>query len=175
MHNNYDLKSYSNIIRVFFLLPILLLSTSNSWAIIIRHDMSDQTYIVDSAQYPAIFYLSLQHQRKTCVATLIKPRWAITAAHCLQQTPVDEQINLGHGYSVTIGTQKNKISKLVYHPKYYSKNIVDNVDLALIQLQHPVNKITPIKLYQQADETGKKVIILGWGGIGKRLDRRPVQ
>ena len=50
-------------------------------AIIRRHDLDDTEYVVDAEEYPALVDLLAVGD---CIATLIAPKWLITAAHCAE-------------------------------------------------------------------------------------------
>ncbi len=149
---------------------ILLLPFSSSQGIIIRHDKGDSRYQVREESYPQLFHLHTSFENKVCMATLINPHWAITAAHCANQTPLLKTVQEKSPYSLTINKKLYGVAELVMHPLYDTGNELDNVDLALIRLDQEVQGVTPVALYRRADEVDQIVSLLGWGftGIGTR-------
>lgn len=63
------------------LLSFILIAEAN--AIVVRHDIPPESFIVEESDFPAIFPLHDDGNVKDCVATLIAPTWAVTAAHCI--------------------------------------------------------------------------------------------
>ncbi len=139
-----------------------LLCLSQAQAIIIRHDLEDSRYIVYPEQYPQLFYLHTRFGNKICVATLISPQWAITAGHCIEETPLGEQFAAREPYPVLIDGNTHDITQVVMHPAYAHPQQLEAVDLALIKLDQAVN-IQPAALYQEQDELNQVVSFLGWG------------
>jgi len=160
--------------RLFFrVIPILLLvglPVASSHGIIIRHDKADSRYQVSPRQYPQIFYLHTSFDHKVCVATLINPRWAITAAHCTEQTPLAETLASGMPFSLDIAGNSFTVDSMVLHPRHDTGNQLENVDLALLHLGQEAVGINPVSLYSQDDENNRVFTLLGWGysGIGTR-------
>ncbi len=148
-------------------------------AIIIRHDAGYSKYLVRESQYPAVFYLQKKKDRKICVATLIHSRWAITAAHCVNQTPLGETLAAGGRYQVRVASQQVEIDKVVLHPGCHgdvnSNSARRKIDLALLRIHEPLPYPVPIAINKQTDELNRVVTLLGWGyfglgTIGRQLD-----
>lgn len=152
------------------LLVFLLLPFHASQGIIIRHDKADSRYRVEAGDYPQLFFLHTSFDNKVCVATLIASRWAITAAHCTQQTPLGAAMTTDGSYPLTIAGQSYQVENLILHPEHDTGNELTNVDLALLYLDHNVDGITPAALYRNTDEANQVFSLLGWGftGIGTR-------
>ena len=152
------------------LLAILLLALLPlaSQGIVIRHDKADSRYRVDDSRYPQVFYLHTSFSHKVCVATLVAPHWAITAAHCARETPLGETLAGHENYPVTIARQDYTVTELVLHPRANTGDELTDVDMALLRLDHDVRFIPPALLNQDSDENGKVYTLLGWGytGIG---------
>ncbi|MDT8399383.1 MAG: trypsin-like serine protease [Pseudomonadales bacterium] len=134
-------------------------------AIVIRHDRADAGYRVDEKAFPQVFYLHYRFNNKVCMGTLISSQWAITAAHCTDQTPIQATLDRQEAYHLSIGGQSYDIAELVIHPDYHPNDSMA-VDLALIRLDRDVPAIRPVTLYRDSDELNKVVSFLGWGYTG---------
>lgn len=141
-------------------------------AIVIRHDTGYNRYLASETDYPAVFPLDIRDQRKICVATLITERWAISAAHCAQETALLESLRTGQPYSVQIAGETRLIAEVHFHPAWTGVSgpqlSGDEVDLMLLRLHEPVSGIQPVSLYRDNKEMGQLVTFLGWGysGVG---------
>jgi secreted trypsin-like serine protease len=162
--------SISKILRYLIVGLLLTVPASASFGIIIRHDKSDISYHVDEANYQQLFFLHTSFDNKVCVATLINARWAITAAHCMEQTPLGETIANNGQYQVTVAGKPNQVMEIALHPQHNTGNQLENVDLALIRLDRDVENVRPIALYRDNNESDQVFSLLGWGftGIGTR-------
>ena len=153
---------------------------SPSAAMLIRHDVDPDKYIVEEADYPAVFPVLETKRLKDCVATLIAPQWAITAAHCL--TLLYENDFGTSPYTVSIAGTENVVVDAIWPEqlgaleirKDSDGNIIGRSldvpdfsdDVALLKLDTPVTHVDPIALYESEDEVGKIVTLLGWGDFG---------
>ena len=148
----------------------LAVTASASFGIIIRHDKADTRYQEDEENHQQLFFLHTSFDNKICVATLINSHWAITAAHCMEQTPLGETIANNEQYPITVAGTLNQINEIAFHPQYNTGNELENVDLALIRLDQTVEHVKPIALYRDKDESQQVFSLLGWGftGIGTR-------
>lgn len=156
---------------LLLLIATLTLSTSTGLqAIVIRHDTGYAQHLASESQFPAVFWLEQREQRKVCVATLIAPQWAITAAHCVEETGLKFAMDASERFAVHIATDSVLIDKVVIHPNYQFREMPEStaleVDLALLHLSQPVLATTPLSLYRSADEIDQVATFLGWGYFG---------
>ena len=142
-----------------------LFFTGYCHGIIIRHDVGQASYNTRSIDYPAIFFLERQGMRKVCVATLIARQWALTAAHCAEETSLGIATARGGTFAVEVAGQSREIDLVVKHP-LYQQGAADDVDLALIRFKAPLASPPPIALNIAKDELNKIVTIVGWGYFG---------
>lgn len=118
-------------------------------AIVIRHDVDDSQHVQNEGSYPAVFDF---FDQRGGVGTLIAPQWALTAAHVAQDIP--------QGHRVSIGGETFEVQQVVLHPTWQSESFID---IGLVQLDKPVVNVTPIPIYEQDDERGKIVAVVGRG------------
>jgi secreted trypsin-like serine protease len=161
--------------KVYPVIGVLLSSlfTGQTQAILVRHDTTDSRYRILQADYPQVFYLHESSDRKICVATLVSNQWALTAAHCLYETPLAETLNTSNEYSVNLGKLSNSIDRVVTHPGFNADTSSSGtgVDLALLHLVEPL-PYEGISLYAGNEETGIDAVFLGWGYTGNGLTGR---
>lgn len=147
----------------FCLLGVLLIT--NSSAIIIRHDVGPGRYEVREGSYPSVFFLERQGNRKVCAATVIHRQWALTAAHCVEQTLLGNTLANGRDFAVSVAGQDREIDAVIIHPQFDLEDASD-VDLALLRFRHAsaLPRAMPIRL--QELEVDSIVSLLGWGYFG---------
>lgn len=150
----------------------LLLVAWPAAGIVIRHDRSDTGYVVDAARYPQFFHLHERNQRKVCLATLIAPRWAITAGHCVDDTPLRHTLAQGAAYTLQVAGQSYRVEQLALHPQYSNGKQLRGVDLALLRLDREVAGVTPVPLQRSADEQDLVAVLVGWGSTGTGVSGR---
>ncbi len=159
--------------RVFMLTMLVMVTTGTlrqSQAIVIRHDTGYSRYVASETQFPAVFWLEQRALRKVCVATLIAPQWAITAAHCVEETSLQEALDSDGVYGVHIAGADVDIDRVVMHPNYQYRydatRSAEEVDLALLRLVRPLDIPRPLALYRAEDEQDRVATFLGWGYFG---------
>lgn len=119
-------------------------------AIVRRHDVPDESYIVPASDYPAVVDL-LINVPGDCLATLIAPQWLITAAHCVDSLTVSADIR--------VGSSVYQVAQIDTHSGWNQ----DTDDLTLIRLSAPVPDVTPIPWNTASDEVGQTVWLVGRG------------
>lgn len=88
-------------------------------------------------------------------AVLIRPNWALTAAHV-----VDNADN----HVILIADKEYPLPYVVKHKDYVDENVGFH-DIALVY-SPAVFSVKPYPLYRKADEVGRAVTIAGWGSHG---------
>lgn len=138
---------------------------ASAHGIIIRHDKAPARFEVSPSLYPAVFFLERQANRKVCVATVIHQRWAITAAHCVEETTLANTIENGRRFGVRVGNKMREIDALIIHPQY-DLDSSNDVDLALLRFRNASAIPRPIPLQVETNELGAVISLLGWGFFG---------
>ncbi|PCI75853.1 MAG: hypothetical protein COB20_11955 [SAR86 cluster bacterium] len=158
-------KSFLRVIRRFVFLLLCVVAVSHSSAIIIRHDVGPVRYEVRESNYPSVFFLERQGNRKVCAATIIHQQWALTAAHCVEQTLLGNTLANGRDFAVIVAGQDREIDAVIIHPEFDLQDAAD-VDLALLRFKQA--SVTPraMPLHLQELEADTIVTLLGWGYFG---------
>jgi secreted trypsin-like serine protease len=133
---------------------------------IIRHDCSDRQSLVDPGKWPAITSFFRGHG----AASLIAPRWLLTAAHVARHISTDRRV------SVELRERRYAVAGVILHPDWQDTAEQENedivgatVDVAVVELESPVEDVRPFDLYTDLDETGQEVLLLGAGQYGNGL------
>ena len=158
-------KSSLLVIRRFVVLLLCSSFVSPSSAIIIRHDVGPARYEVRESSYPSVFFLEQQGNRKVCAATVIHQQWAITAAHCVEQTLLGNTLANGRDFAVIIAGQDREIDAVIIHPDFDLEDAAD-VDLALLRFKQTSATPRVMPLHLRKPETDTIVTLLGWGYFG---------
>lgn len=127
--------------------------------IVTRHDMAEEKFYADPADYHGVVQLRLQDLTGIVEmeGTFIQKDWIITAAHGLNSVESGQQI--------MIFDSPYTLVKIIVHPDFEG---FEN-DLALIQLNRPVSSIEPSPLFIETNELGKHINIVGRGWTGTGL------
>ena len=141
------------------------LFASISQGIIIRHDVAPGEYVLSPDDFPQVFYLERQGPRRVCAATLVDSYWALTAAHCVDETSLAETIANGQEFMVEISNRRHEIDQVVTHPDYLSK-VRPEVDLALLRFKESIAIPQPIPISELTNELGGIITLVGWGYFG---------
>ena len=134
-------------------LVVVLATTSVAFAIIRRHDLADEAYVVDARAYPAVADLL---EPGDCLATLIAPQWALSAAHCVRHLDVPHALTFG---GETVGVRGKVCNERFDGVRH---------DIALVHLESAVS-VEPIPIHRGDDELGRRVILVGRGDTATGL------
>ncbi|MDD9889078.1 MAG: trypsin-like serine protease [Gammaproteobacteria bacterium] len=143
----------------------VFLSALSSHGIIVRHDVAPGHYELRSSDFPAVFYLERQGIRRICGATLIHERWAITAAHCVDETTLGDTIESGRRFAVEVGNAMREIDAVLMHPAITNQQNPE-IDLALLRFRNPSPIPRPINIFRESYEQGEIATLVGWGYFG---------
>lgn len=145
-------------------------------AVVIRSDVDDSKYRIDRSEFPALADMPGEGH-----GVLIAPKWVVTAAHAAPMEGMDAEVMInGEGY---------KVARVIVHPGF--KRMPDVLgqealktgdpsrihaflagsdDIALIELDTPVEHVAPVALYRGNDEVTKVAMFVGKGATGNGVD-----
>ncbi len=160
---------------------------------IVRHDIEAERYLAEQDEFPAVVAVDSAQEQELVVydkidellkpslipaariepkfytrydgmGSLIKPNWILSAAHVAAE--------LSPGKKITFGETEYSIQQIVLHPNFCNYGLNDDMaqhDIALIQLDQPVEDVPRLPLYLKSDELEKIVTFVGRGDFGTGL------
>lgn len=161
-------RSHLSWIRILlFSCVILATGVNNAQAILRRSDRSEVQYATLAERYPAVC-LVCADGKGLASGTLIAPRWVLTAAHVVDPWTLKSEwvkSSVESKWSVLFaGSQEVSVKRFIEYPGYSNKD--GGVDIALLELDSPVEGIAPIPCYTGSDELGRQITLVGFGGTG---------
>jgi hypothetical protein len=148
---------------VVFFLALSKASTAGT----IDPSTPDSKYLEFGKQFPWVVQLRNTIDCQKCQkvhdqlasAVLIKPNWALTAAHVVRETTNNV---------IYVHDQEFPLSYVVWHKEFEDAQVGFH-DIALCYSPKEFGLKSYIPLYAEADEVGKSVTIAGWGSTGTFL------
>lgn len=153
----------------FLLLLFFLLFAISSNAVVKRHDIPAENYILEKAPE---YLIDMPHEGH---GVLINSQWVVTVAHTIFYDYVDKDLR--------IGSKDYEIESVHIHPDYAEPKkslfkgdlaplmrfFKSRSDIALIKLTKTVSDVEPINLYTDTNEKGKTITVYGKGATGSGL------
>lgn len=99
-----------------------------------------------------------------CTATLIRPNWILTAAHCLKNGIADLEFSMG---SVALSGMKFGLAEYFVHPHYYNNPVGSLYDIALVRLSEAIEPDIAVPVPYMVDSLepylGETALYIGYG------------
>ncbi len=135
------------------MLALMVIPPNGSGEIIRRHDVADSAYVSYGKRFPAVGKVG-----RLGDATLIAPRWVLTAGHIASRILVGAQ-----PVSVVIEGESYTIDSVVVHPDWREMELPD---IGLIRLSRAVEGVEPILVLRDAIAPGLLLTLVGHGANG---------
>lgn len=154
------------------LLLFCTLAPAGASAVVIRHDVDDAKYRIETSAFPALVDMPGEGH-----GVLIDRQWVATAAHTLPRHAALAQ--------VWVDGKPREVERVVVHPGYRTPPdalieqamatgeavlilvlIASADDIALVKLAQPVTDVAPLALHAGDDVFGKTIRIVGKGATG---------
>lgn len=133
----------------------MFFQSMSTQAIMMRHDVEPDAYLLDALDYQATVHI------RGCTATLIAPRWLLTAAHCVEA----ELSHYQSGQMLDLMGEQMTIANHYIHPQWGKQDRL-RYDIALIELNEPSHNLLPARLYEQKEELNQIFKLAGYGLTG---------
>ena len=101
--------------------------------------------------------------RQFCSGTLIAESYVLTAAHCVTNGNSILPDNEG---TFEVGGETYGTTRIEVHPEYNDFNFSAGFDIAVFELDRPVNGITPSTLFTAVPTVGQELTLVGFGNGG---------
>jgi hypothetical protein len=132
-------------------------------ALLIRPDRDDAEYLELASRYGSSVALNATGGE----GVLIAPRWVLTSAQAGKSLR-----DAKPPAPIAFGSRRHEVQAVVVHPDWQAGS---ESDIALVYLKEPVPGIEPSRLYREADEAGKGVVIAASGPTGRIGDKAPLK
>jgi hypothetical protein len=165
---DFYINEHGRNMKVLFLLSLILFSTASN-AVVKRHDIPPENYVIEKAPE---YLIDMPHEGH---GVLINSQWILTVAHTIFYDYV--------GKGLIVGSKTYEIESVHIHPDYFepNKNLLkgdlaplmsffkSRSDIALIKLASPVSRVETINIYTGTSEKGKIITVYGKGATGNGL------
>jgi len=150
--------------RLLRFVIILLAASRVATAGTIDPNTPDDKYVEFGKQFPSVVRITNNVDCKKCEknheqlasAVIIRPHWALTAAHVINGSKDDV---------IYVGEKKHRVAHKVPH-RDYNEDKVGLHDIALCYVDDDFKLDFYVPLYRKSDELGRPVTIAGWGSTG---------
>jgi len=152
------------LVRLVRYVIFFLALSKASYAGTIDPHTPDAQYVEFGKAFPWVVQIGNMIDCKKCgethpqlaSAVIIRPHWALTAAHVVQDAKE---------HYIKVQDKRHALTHVVWH-KDFEENKVGWHDIALCYSPDDFGLKTYLPLYRKTDELGKAVTIAGWGSHG---------